>query len=168
MEKSNLTPQIFKRLIDVAPADVSLWKAGRHVEKWQEGVMLYVNEVSVANSGPVLLENIGSTAGKILKGLEKTPIVKIFQQALSTGQPQEWINHFGNEKVAKHDWHQYFMVLPQNYIAVFNINIDAQVKAEKVKAEKIKHLEELNQQLVERELAMIQLKSEIRELEKNN
>lgn len=165
MKHTNLPRFIFKNVIDEIPCDVSLWKYGKNPGKWQDCVMLYTNPENIKMNGPQASKSIGYTAGQILIGGEKTPLAGIFTKALITGQPQEWTFHFGNQNIKEGDRHQYFVPLSNNYIAAFNIDIDAEVKAKKEKAEKMKSLEELNQQLVERELQMIQLKSEIVELE---
>lgn len=127
--------------------------------------MLSCNEEGLKMRGGSFEENIGLRMGKILVGLENTDFPAIFDLALATGQAQHYLLHFGNKDVAESDWRGTWVPLPQGHCFGIVADIGAEVRAKKAKAEKIKTLEELNQKLVERELSMIQLKSEIAELE---
>lgn len=125
--------------------------------------MLFYNEHAFQSNEGLYLNNLGRPAGELLRGL--TDFDAIFHQALITGQPQQYESHYGNAEIPESDWHTYWVPLPQGYYAGFVLNIGPRVQAQKAREENVKILEALNQKLVERELQMIQLKSEIASLE---
>lgn len=164
----SLPPKILKGVIDQIPAAITFWEYGKIRKNWKECVMIYHNrnEESIKMDGPDFAKNLGKRAGEILAGFEATGFTEIFTRFLETNQPQEWTFHFGNELMTDGDRQHILFPLTQEWGGSFSINITPRVMAEKAKEEKMQNLEELNQQLVERELQMIQLKSEIAELEK--
>lgn len=111
-------------------------------------------------------ELVGTELRKYFPGVEKMGFVSWVQQVYKTGKPQDFLRgEYVNKKGETSYRDNYIYKLPNGDVVAVYDDTTQQVRAEMELKEKIKESAKLNEFMVGRELKMVELKEQIKQLE---
>lgn len=109
---------------------------------------------------------IGKSVYEIFPGIKKMGLQAVFMSVLKTGIAQKHHSKFYEDNNLKTFFENYIYRINSKHIVVVFQDVLNQVKEKENLEQKILEIEKINKMMVQRELKMIELKNEIRDLKK--